>query len=66
MSTLLTGLIVLGAWFTIEEDVKDRQHLPDSNQQLRVKVYAPVERDQRCRRVVAEPVFRDLDPPRHP
>ncbi len=66
MSTLLTGLIVLGAWFTIEEDVKDRQRLPDSNQQLSVKVYAPVERDHRCRRIAAEPIFRDLEPPRRP
>ena len=67
MSILLAGLIVLGVWFAIEEDIKDRRHhLPDSNQQLRVKVYAPVERDDRCRRIAAEPVFRDLDPPRRP
>lgn len=67
MSILLAGLIVLGAWFAIEEDIKDRRHhLPDSNQQLRLMVYALVEHDHRCRRSATHPVFRDLDPPRRP
>lgn len=64
MTILLAGLIALGTWLVVHEDVRIRQHEVFESSLVRMKVYAPIEEQHgRCRRTNQGPVFRDLEPP---
>ena len=63
MSLVLTVLLVLGTWLIVQEDLKAPQRHSFDDAAASMKVYAPINRHQRCRRIGAGPVFRDLNTP---
>ena len=62
MVFVLAGFIALGTWFTIQDELWDRQPQTFDTPVVNVKVYAPVEQYRRCRNIGNRPVFRDLNP----
>ena len=60
---LFAAFIALGTWFTLQDDIRVRQHHALDSANVRIQVYAPVEQNRRCQRIVERPVFRDLKPP---
>lgn len=63
MVFVLAGFIALGTWFTIQDELWDRQPRTFDAPMVNMKVYVPIEPQRRCRNVGDGPVFRDLNPP---
>lgn len=61
-SWLLVTLIVLGLWqsgFSLPDFVRVQKYEYET---MQVRVYAPIENENRCLRATGEPIIRDLHP----